>query len=108
MYHRVLRLVRISERLARAEERAHATGRAVLLLTHAAMLCHELLQSTETPQAIGKAARIALARLGRTNMEPTRTAAAFRRLARLLETEDAQFMQQAADAVAQIVNQRRG
>ncbi len=103
IYHRVLRLTRISERLARAEERAFTTNRAVLLLAQAALRCHELLGSAGTPRATGKAAKLMLARLARIGIDPEGAAATFRRSARRLEKEDARLMRQAADAVAEIV-----
>src|SRR5690606_3431409 len=45
LYHRALRLVRSSDRLARAEDRALTASLAFLTLGRAAMRCHELLQS---------------------------------------------------------------
>ena len=102
IYHRVLRLVRVSERLARADQKAQVTGRAVLLLTHAALRCHQLQQSADSLPSLRRAARVTLGRLARIDSEPQRVAPAFQQLSRRLNTEDALFMQQAADAVARI------
>lgn len=101
MYHRVLRLVRVSERLARADQKAQVTGRSVLLLAHAALRCHELQQSSASPPPIRRATRLALARLTRIDSHPEHAARAFRHLSRRLDSEDALFMRRAAEAVAQ-------
>ncbi|MFA5631889.1 MAG: FUSC family protein [Porticoccaceae bacterium] len=104
IYHRVLRLVRISEHLARAEEKAEVTGRAVLVLTHAALRCHEL-QSETTSSATGKIAQLALRRLEHIPSGAARASATFRRLARQLEGDDARLMEQAADGLTQLSTQ---
>ena len=102
IYHRVLRLVRVSEKLARADQKAQVTGRAVLLLAHAALRCHQLQQSADSLPSLRRAARVTLGRLARIDSEPQRVAPAFQQLSRRLNPEDALFMQQAADAVARI------
>lgn len=102
IYHRVLRLVRVSEKLARADHKAQMTGRAMLLLVHAALRCHQLQHAAESLPSLRRAARLALGRLARIDDEPEQAAAAFEQLSRRLDTEDAVFMQQAAAAVARI------
>lgn len=104
IYHRVLRLVRVSERLARADARAQTIGRSVLQVAHAALRCHELQHTPgdcDSPSR-RRAIQLTLARLTQIERRPQRVASAFEQLARRLEPEDARFMRQAADAVVQL------
>ncbi len=102
LYHRVLRLVRISDRLARAEERAQATGRAMLLLAHVALRCHDVRASPDATPATDRAARVVLERLARIQTGSRQLSSALHRLARRTEGEDRSIMESAAEAAADI------
>lgn len=102
LYHRALRLVRSSDRLARAEDRALTASLAFLTLGRAVMRCHELLQSPGLSPSARRAARLALERLARIQINPRRAAAALSRLALRLPAEDARLMRQAAEQVSTV------
>ncbi len=106
LYHRVLRLVRLSDRLARAEGRAQATGRAILLLAQAALRCHALRDAVGTAPGTDRAARLVLARMAQagTGVETGagRLASALRHLASRTAGTDRQMLLITAGAVADL------
>lgn len=88
-YHRSLRLVRISEKLARAEDRALNSCIAVLALARMAMICHELLQGTDSSNPVRRAARQVLARLQRISRDRQHLVTALEQLAVRLPANEA-------------------
>lgn len=101
-YHRVLRLVRISDKLAKAEGKATKKGTSVLRVAQATMRCHEILQTPDAPPSSTRFARLALGRLSRITAQPERAAASLQRLAHRLDKNDASLMLQAANGIADI------
>ncbi|MDF3853762.1 FUSC family protein [Paracoccus sp. P2] len=96
LYHRALRLVRLSERLAGARDRALAQSLAILTLAHAAMRCHALLAAPDTPDPTRRAAGLARRRLARIARDAGRAGPSLDRLAQRLDGAEAQAIRQAA------------
>ncbi|MBW6416866.1 FUSC family protein [Celeribacter sp. PS-C1] len=91
LYHRTLRLVRLSERAARAQTEAQDAALALLNLGHAAMWCHREAQANAESNRMAahemaisesdrRAARAALMRLAYLREDPTRARATLLRL----------------------------
>lgn len=102
LYHRTLRLVRLSERSARANLQALEASLALLNLGHAAMRCHEIQQSPHSSASSRRAARNALGRVRQLTARPDRAEDALTRLGRRLAGEDAELARSAAAGVAVI------
>ncbi|WP_353471206.1 FUSC family protein [Salipiger sp. H15] len=100
LYHRMLRLFRLTERSARAQRDALDSGLALLDLGHAAMRAHEILAAPGTPPAERRALKAALARLARIPETPARAEGAFSRLARRATGPDAEIFRHAARSAA--------
>lgn len=105
MYHRVLRLVRISERLARAEERAKVAGKAMFVLQQTVFLCRELAGASDTTAAVRRAAELVIGRIGQLDNNPRADTRAFRLLAERLKGSQAQAVSDAARAYASLIAQ---
>jgi len=82
LYHRTLRLVRLSERAGRAQEEALEAGLAVLNLGQVAMWCHRIAQDTEQSASDRRAARTALLRISQIEMKPARARSSLAGLSR--------------------------
>ncbi|NDV98489.1 FUSC family protein [Salipiger sp. PrR002] len=96
LYHRMLRLFRLTERSARAQRDALDTGLALLDLGHAAMRAQEILAAPDTPATERRALCAALARLKRLEQTPARAKGALSRLARRAAGQDAEIFRHAA------------
>ncbi|WP_226624809.1 FUSC family protein [Alloyangia pacifica] len=102
LYHRMLRLFRLTERSARAQRDALDSGLALLDLGHATMRAHEILAHPETPAAERRALKAALARLERLSETPARAEGALSRLARRATGADAEIFRHAARSAASL------
>lgn len=102
LYHRMLRLFRLTERSARAQRDALDSGLALLDLGHATMRAHEILAAAETPAAERRALKAALARLERIGETPGRAEGALSRLARRAVGPDADIFRHAARSAASL------
>lgn len=100
LFHRLLRMFRLTERSARAQRDALASGLALLDLGHAAIRAHEILAAPETPPAERRALRAALARLTHIADTPDRAEGALSRLARRAAGTDAEIFRHAARSAA--------
>jgi len=105
MYHRVLRLVRISERLARAEERAKVAGKAMFVLQQTVFLCRELASASNTTPTVRRAAELVMGRIGKLDNNPRTDTRAFRLLAERLNGSQAQAVSDAGRAYASLIAQ---
>jgi len=99
---RTLKLIRISERMARPQGRATDLSLAFFDLGGAVLRCHQLLQADETTEAARRGARLVLKRAESSAFPLPRLAAVFSRLALRLSGEDAQLMERAARALPRI------
>ena len=108
LYHRTLRLVRLSERSARAHLQALEASLALLNLGHAAMRCHEILRDDSAPVSRKRAARTALARIARMQARPDRAEGALSQLEHRLAGEDAELARSAAAGVGVLTPALRG
>ncbi|MCA0945586.1 FUSC family protein [Salipiger pacificus] len=102
LYHRMLRLFRLTERSARAQRHALDSGLALLDLGHATMRAHEILASPDTPPTERRALKAALARLERIRETPARAEGALSRLARRAVGADAEIFRHAARSAASL------
>ncbi|QRZ14506.1 FUSC family protein (plasmid) [Paracoccus methylovorus] len=102
LYHRALRLVRISERLPGARDRALMQSLTILTLAHAVMRCHELVADPNTSAATRRAAQLVCRRLERIASSGDRTPRSLDRLARRLDGVDAQTLRRAASGLRQL------
>ncbi|MDK3019811.1 FUSC family protein [Pseudodonghicola flavimaris] len=100
LYHRMLRLIRLSERYARANVEASEASLAILNLGHAAMRCHEILGDPARSDSDRRAARAVLGRIQTLRAHPARTEATLSRLRQRLSGEDAAMMDRAAAGVS--------
>ena len=107
LYHRVLRLIRMSEMLARAESRALELGLAFMNVGHTAMRCHEIAQDSTISVTIRRAAGLVLARLSHAEANWIGSRRALRRLAALSGPDDARLFQNAAMGIELIRNSIR-
>ncbi|MBY6090320.1 FUSC family protein [Maritimibacter alkaliphilus] len=96
LYHRTLRLVRVSERSARANGQALEVSLALLTLGHAVLYCHGLLSDPQASASDRRAARAALARVARFRSQPERAGSALSRLALRRRTGEAEMLRAAA------------
>lgn len=96
LYHRLLRLVRLSGRSARASGEAMEIGLALLGLGQATMRAHEI-EASGTPAA--RAAGAVLARLARFPADPGHSSAALARLGARLSGADAMLFAEAATQI---------
>ncbi|MBE9636719.1 FUSC family protein [Salipiger mangrovisoli] len=102
LYHRMLRMFRLTERSSRAQRAALDSGLALLDLGHATMRAHEMLAAPDTPAAERRALRAALARLERIGETPGRAEGALSRLARRAAGPDAEVFRHAARSAASL------
>ncbi|WP_346899713.1 FUSC family protein [uncultured Roseibium sp.] len=72
LYHRILRLIRLSGRSARAQDEAESAALAVLNLGHTAMWCHRISRDETKSAAERRFARSLLARLSQNALKPAR------------------------------------
>nr|WP_319248167.1 FUSC family protein [uncultured Celeribacter sp.] len=100
LYHRTLRLSRLSARSERASVEALDTGFALLQLGHVAMRAHQILQDGTRSEADVSATQAALTALTRIEIAPMDAEKALSRLAQRLEGRDAELLQRAAKAAA--------
>lgn len=100
LYHRTLRLVRLSERFARAKVEAMGASLALLNLGHAAMRCHEIEADSASSDSQRRAARAALGRLQNLRDRPQRAEEALAHLGQRLSGEDADLARRAAQGVS--------
>lgn len=100
LYHRTLRLVRLSEGAARARVEALDAAVAVLGLGQAILRCHELLADPATPPAVRRALRSVLARARALPERPDRAERALTLLARRLDGTEGRLMRKAAAEIA--------
>ncbi|GHH03041.1 FUSC family protein [Pseudodonghicola xiamenensis] len=98
-YHRTLRLVRLSDRYARANVEAMGASLALLNLGHAAMRCHEIEADPASSDSQRRAARAALGRLQTLRETPQRAEKALTHLGQRLSDEDADLVHRAAHGV---------
>ncbi|WP_434286852.1 FUSC family protein [Celeribacter sp. SCSIO 80788] len=91
LYHRTLRLVRLSERSNRAHLAALDAGLAVLNLGHAAMWCHRIVADPAQSAVDHAAAREALRELAKMGSAPQQAYAALTRLSQRPGPEAALF-----------------
>ncbi|MCA0920487.1 FUSC family protein [Pseudooceanicola nanhaiensis] len=99
LYHRTLRLVRSSERSARANEAALEVSLALLTLGHAVFYCHGLLADPATTASDRRAARAALARVAQFRVRPERAGSALSHLALRRRTGEAEMLRAAAAGI---------
>lgn len=100
LYHRMLRLVRLSEKSGRANISALDSSLALLDLSHVAMRCHEMLGLPRTNPAGRRAASAVLARMREIRARPTRLERTLVRAAQRLEEPDAGLFVRAANGMA--------
>ncbi|MGE4338970.1 MAG: FUSC family protein [Pigmentiphaga sp.] len=105
---RTLKLIRISERMARPQARATDLSLAFFDLGGAVLRCHQLLKAGETTAAGRRAAQLALRRAESNAFPLHRLAAVFSRLALRLSDEDARLMRRAASAIPLIASALKG
>lgn len=96
LYHRTLRLVRLSERSKQANLKALDAGLAFLDIGRAAMRSHELLESAGTSVSEQRALKAVLARIEQIEAKPLQAQNALVALARRLNDEDAGLLKNAA------------
>lgn len=98
LYHRTLRLVRLSERSEKANLKALDAGLALLNLGRAAIRLHEL-QETATSSG-RRAIDAALARMSQIATRPQQASGTLEAVARRLQADDAVLLRDAADGIA--------
>jgi len=102
LYYRTLRLVRLSQRSARASETALEVSLALLSLGQAVLDCHEALQDPDSPETVRRAARVALGRIAEIADAPAGAERALGHLARRETPEVAEELIQAAAGISRI------
>ena len=96
LYHRTLRLVRMTEGAPRAQAEAMEAAGGLFDLGRGVMACHALLADASTPAPVRRAARAALSRTRALSGRPDRAGGAFERLAGRLAGTDRLRMTRAA------------
>lgn len=99
LYHRTLRLVRLSERSERANVEALDAGLAFLNLGHAAMRCHELLEGANRSESDRRALRNTLTRMQQVKMPLAQTKRALDKLGRRFSDDDAAIFHNAGSGI---------
>ncbi|MFD2173778.1 FUSC family protein [Rhodobacter lacus] len=105
LYHRCLRLVRLSQKAVRSEDWGARVGFAMMDLGHAVLRAKELQR---TPGLDATQARVLagfMARIGQLPERPERCLAALERLARRMAPQDRRPFRRAADELALLIEE---
>ncbi|MGI3163513.1 FUSC family protein [Pseudooceanicola sp. 200-1SW] len=102
MYHRILRLMRLTQHSAPLRGEALAAAEALMELGRAVALCHRLIETGTLSPSARRAVTLALARSRALTQRPERVAGAYDRLARRLGGETGALMTRAATAFASL------